>query len=220
MLEERRMAEQLKKKEPEALRRVMERYGNDVLRTAALLLKDAHLAEDIAQETFLTAYERAGQYRGEGSLRGWLLQIAVNLCRARMRRASWKRLLLLGAMEDAPPPRRQHRRETDAGMAAGEARPSLPAGTTPAAAASSGGFEAPGSDRWADSVSLREEIERLPLPYREVTVLHYYQELQVKEIAAVLKEPEGTVKSKLLRARKRLKKQLEEGDWNDEQTMG
>jgi RNA polymerase sigma factor, sigma-70 family len=207
MLEERRMAEQLKKKEPEALRRVMERYGNDVLRTAALLLKDAHLAEDIAQETFLTAYERANQYRGEGSLRGWLLQIAVNLCRARMRRASWKRLLLLGAMVDAPPPRRQHRRETDAG-------------TTPAAATSSGGFEAPGSDRWADSVSLRKELERLPLPYREVTVLHYYQELQVKEIAAVLKEPEGTVKSKLLRARKRLKKQLEEGDWNDEQTMG
>lgn len=73
-----------------------------------------------------------------------------------------------------------------------------------------------GSDRWALTLSLRETIEAMPLKYREVIVLYYYQELTIKEIALVLGEPEGTIKSKLMRGRVLLRHQLEEGGWQDE----
>ncbi len=84
---------QLRKGQSSALKQLMDNHGDHIYRTATLLLKDSHLAEDISQEVFLVAYQKIHQYRGEGSLRGWLLQITVNLCRSKMRRASWKRLI-------------------------------------------------------------------------------------------------------------------------------
>jgi RNA polymerase sigma-70 factor (ECF subfamily) len=42
-------------------------------------------AEDALQETFLTAKEKIGQFRGEGRLRNWLFKIAGNACRQRHR---------------------------------------------------------------------------------------------------------------------------------------
>lgn len=51
---------------------------------------------------------------------------------------------------------------------------------------------------------VRDCISKLPLIYREVIILHYYDELKVSEIARVLQQPEGTVKSKLSRGRELL----------------
>jgi RNA polymerase sigma-70 factor (ECF subfamily) len=190
---ERQWIEQLKRGDEAALAWVMERYGNDVLRTASLLLKDRHLAEDVSQETFLTAFRKAGQYRGDGSLKGWLLRIAINLCRSRMRRAPWQRLFLRERMD----------LEQDADDRS-----------------ESSGNEEPGSANWLNKMTLREEIGRLPMLYREVIVLYYFHEMQIAEIADVLQETEGTVKSKLHRARKKLKQQLEEGGWEYESSWG
>lgn len=53
------------------------RYEAKVRRVAFGVVRDHGLAEDVAQETFLTAYRKAGSYRGEGSVRSWLLRIAV-----------------------------------------------------------------------------------------------------------------------------------------------
>lgn len=76
----------------EALRSLMDAYGNDVMRTAVLLLGDRHGAEDISQEVFWTVFRRIHQKSENGSLRAWIMKITVNLCRAQMRKASWKRL--------------------------------------------------------------------------------------------------------------------------------
>ncbi|WP_213584769.1 RNA polymerase sigma factor [Paenibacillus sp. J2TS4] len=92
MNSEQEWIERLRKGEGSALAWLMDRYGTDIHRTAALLLKDRHLAEDISQEVFLKAYQKIDQYSGEGSLKGWLIRIAVHLCRSKMRLASWKRL--------------------------------------------------------------------------------------------------------------------------------
>lgn len=59
-----------------AMSEVVRRHGAAVLRFARALVKDASLAEDVLQETFLSATRAASGYRGEGSLRGWLLTIA------------------------------------------------------------------------------------------------------------------------------------------------
>jgi RNA polymerase sigma-70 factor (ECF subfamily) len=56
------------------------------------------------------------------------------------------------------------------------------------------------------------EVMRLPAKQREVILLYYYQELKVREIAALIKVPQATVSTHLARARARLKERLK-GWW-------
>lgn len=72
----------------QALEQAMQRYGDYILRLAYLALGDRHEAEDVAQETFLRALAKGGQFRGECQLGVWLARIALNLCRDRQRSAS------------------------------------------------------------------------------------------------------------------------------------
>lgn len=67
------------------LDRLMEQYGSSLLRMSALYLKDASLAQDAVQETFLKAYRHLGDYRGESSEKTWLTTICVNTCRDMLR---------------------------------------------------------------------------------------------------------------------------------------
>jgi len=53
----------------------------------------------------------------------------------------------------------------------------------------------------------------LPIPYREVVILYYYQELKVREIADILLCTENTVKTRLHRARKLLQDRLDPSEW-------
>lgn len=71
---------------------------------------------------------------------------------------------------------------------------------------------APGPER----ADLREALAALPPSYREVVVLHYYADLPVDEVAALLGVPAGTVKSRLSRARAALAGKL--GDYRSEVT--
>ena len=84
----------------ERLTRWMDEYGSTLLRTCALMLKDASLAQDAVQETFIKAYRHMDGYRGECSEKTYLTGIAMNVCRDYMR-AKWHRILLF----DVPPER-------------------------------------------------------------------------------------------------------------------
>ena len=53
----------------------------------------------------------------------------------------------------------------------------------------------------------------LPLVEREVLTLFYLEELDLRQVAEVLEVPDGTVKSRLFRARKMLKERLEDQGW-------
>lgn len=65
-----------------------------------------------------------------------------------------------------------------------------------------------------DTVSdLLELIYQLDDSFREVLILYYFEEFSVKEIAKILAMPEGTVKSKLSRARGELKQLMESNHW-------
>ncbi|MFC0528160.1 RNA polymerase sigma factor [Phytohabitans kaempferiae] len=68
---------------------------------------------------------------------------------------------------------------------------------------------APGPER----ADLREAIAAIPATFREVIVLHYFADLPVEEVAAVLQVPVGTVKSRLSRGRAALAERL--GDYRD-----
>ncbi len=58
-------------------------------------------------------------------------------------------------------------------------------------------------------VTLTTEVMRLPAKYKDVTILRYYQNMQLGEIAKALGIPEGTVSTRLKRARARLRSKLE-----------
>ena len=67
----------------QALLRLMQDYGAHIVGLCTLLLKDAHLAQDVAQETFIRAWKQ-GNVRRE-SEKAWLTRVAVNLCRDEQR---------------------------------------------------------------------------------------------------------------------------------------
>ena len=68
----------------------------------------------------------------------------------------------------------------------------------------------------AQDVDVRELIAALPVKLRDPFLLHYYAGFGVKEIAALVKRPEGTVKADLYHARARLKEALAEREGNGE----
>ena len=64
-----------------------------------------------------------------------------------------------------------------------------------------------------ERVTLQAALFELPISYREVLILYYYQELKVREIAEVLGSTDSTVKTRLRRARQLLQNKLEQSDW-------
>ena len=54
---------------------------------ALSLLRDAHEAQDVAQDAFVKVWENASSYRPQGSPMAWLLTVARNLARSRLRRS-------------------------------------------------------------------------------------------------------------------------------------
>ena len=61
---------------PDALRRLYEKTSKGVYAYALSLLKNAHDAEDICQETFLSIYDKAGDYEPQGKPMAWIITVA------------------------------------------------------------------------------------------------------------------------------------------------
>jgi len=60
---------------------------------------------------------------------------------------------------------------------------------------------------------ISEAIFALPLKQRETITYYYFEGYTTKEISSLLKVPESTIKSRLKKARERLKEQLKKADW-------
>lgn len=87
------LVEGMKKKDTLALEQVMRLYGDVLLRTAYLLLKDRQAAEEAVQDTFVQAFYKIEQLQDSSKIKSWLLRITVNRCRMKQRAWSWNRLL-------------------------------------------------------------------------------------------------------------------------------
>jgi RNA polymerase sigma-70 factor (ECF subfamily) len=154
----------------------------------ARLLSDREAAAEIVQETYLTLWQRAAQYRSEaGSLRTWLMRIARNRALDRLR-ADARRPRLVG-VADLPAAERLSTSGGDARVADDdEPGPSL-------------------ERRWTQAV-VRAAVAAMPAIEREVLVLAYDHDLSQSQIASQLALPVGTVKSRTRRAMARLREAL------------
>lgn len=71
---------------------LVEQYQTPLVRMCCLYLRDAALAEDAVQETFVKVYRHLGDFRGDCSEKTWVLRIAMNTCHD-LRRSGWFRLM-------------------------------------------------------------------------------------------------------------------------------
>jgi len=74
----------------ETLDHLMREHGSRLLRLCAMNLRDASLAQDAVQDTFLKAFRQFDRFRGEAEALTWLTAIAINVCRD-YRRSAWFR---------------------------------------------------------------------------------------------------------------------------------
>jgi len=72
--------------EEAAFRLLVLRWEAQVRAFLIHMLGSLEEAEDLTQETFIKVHAQAGRYRGEGLFRSWLMRIAGNLARSRLRR--------------------------------------------------------------------------------------------------------------------------------------
>lgn len=73
------------------LLRLAREYGDSVVRMCCVYLKDYHLAQDVAQETFLQAARKYGALARTDSEKAWLMRIAVNRCKNELRTQWFRR---------------------------------------------------------------------------------------------------------------------------------
>ena len=155
------------------------RHQAAVVRTARIVCRSREEAEDVAQDAFVTAWTRLDGFRGDAQFRTWLLTIAWR--RALSRRESvWRRLRRTMSTDDE-----QYR------------EPPLPG---------------PGAEERlmeeARVRRLRRLVRDLPLKLRAPLLLVARGDCTYDEMAAMLGVPSGTLKWRVMEARRRLKAQL------------
>ncbi|MDO4553651.1 MAG: sigma-70 family RNA polymerase sigma factor [Lachnospiraceae bacterium] len=79
----------------EVIDRLMDEYGDTVLRLCYLYLKDYHLAEDATQETFIKVMNSYSSFKNQSSEKTWITRIAINCCK-NILRTRWIRSVYTG----------------------------------------------------------------------------------------------------------------------------
>jgi RNA polymerase sigma-70 factor (ECF subfamily) len=149
------------------------------------MLGDAEVAEDATQEAFISAYKHLDTYRG-GSFRGWLLRIVTNACYDELRRRKRRPTVPL-----EPVDANEEEIESPSWM--------IDPGELPEQA----------TVRKELAQAIQRCLDGLPDEFRLVVVLVDIQGLDYQEAAQAAGKPIGTVKSRLARARLRLRECLQ-----------
>ncbi|WP_135550448.1 RNA polymerase sigma factor [Paenibacillus cymbidii] len=84
------------------LREMMEKYGKEIWHYAYLMTRSSDAADDIAQDVFLKAYRGLYSFRGDSSLRTWLLTIARNTALSAIKTETLRRLVTLRLIRRQP----------------------------------------------------------------------------------------------------------------------
>ena len=164
------------------LEHYIEAYGTDLYSFCIRLTQNRELAEELYQDTFLAMCEKE-DWKEEGNVKSYLLGITIKLWQNRKRKFAWRKRIAA----EIPLSKEQ-------------------------------GLEAFSTDENLEQhmVSKEEQeavwkaVYKLPEQLRIVILLYYMEDLKVAEIAEKLSLSASNVKSKLMRARRYLKQELED----------
>ncbi|MFV9505588.1 MAG: RNA polymerase sigma factor [Oscillochloridaceae bacterium umkhey_bin13] len=185
--EEFRLVEAGQRGDVEAFNQLVRTYEGRIYNLCYRMLGDGDAAADVTQDTFISAYRNLHKFRG-GVFRAWLFRIATNACYDALRARKRRPTVSLQAPSD----------DDD---------------DTPA-------FDLPDPNESPDEFVLRRELAgaiqaglaQLPEDQRAVIILSDIQGMAYDEIAEVTNTNLGTVKSRLSRARARLRDILRAGE--------
>ncbi len=168
--------------ETEAFYELIQPHERSVYMTAFSVLRNTAEAEDVAQESILKSFRHLSKFRGEAKFGTWLLRITVNEARMRLRKQHRELYDSVGLREEDDEAEYEPVEFGDWREIPSEA---------------------------LERKEIREVLERalatLPEIYREVIVLRDVRQLSVAEAAEVIGVGEGTVKTRLVRARLQLR---------------
>ena len=176
-MDEQELISRSKNGDVECFNLLVEHYQRMVYNLALRMLGNAEAAEDATQDAFLSAYKAIGGFRG-GSFKSWILHIAANSCRDKLRVARRSRVVSLDTLMLDP-----------------EALPQANNNESPEDYAL----------RQELGRYLNEGLSYLSHEQRLVVILSDIQGLSYEEVAQVTRSSLGTVKSRLNRGRTRLK---------------
>jgi len=174
------LVEQVRAGDSAAFGELVARHQGAVYRAALAVLGNAADAEDAAQEALVLAYRRLNQFRGDASVKTWMISIAWRVALSRRRRVSWKIRRMFGSDMDLD------------GMTSPTLSPEAIMQKTELVAA------------------VRQHIRKLPPKLRDALLLTAAGDLTQEELAAAMKIPAATFRGRLRDARLRLKKQLKQ----------
>lgn len=168
----------------DAFEGLVRRHQKAMLNVAYRMLGNYEEACEVAQDAFVAAYKGLANFRGEARFTTWLTTITLNQARNRIEHLASRRRHEAYSI-DAPPPGRED---------------------DPAQEPPSG---APSALELMEQQAIRKRVETciqsLPPDFREVLVLRDLRDHSYEEIGAMLNVREGTVKSRLFRAREGVK---------------
>ena len=178
----------LRARDERAFRELIEAHRDRVFNISYRMLSNREEAQDVAQEVFITVFKTIDTFREEAKFSTWLYRVTVNHCKNRIKYLS-----------------RRHDRDRD----------ELDENTRETNGAIATPVRAPQPDRALQGaqteILLEAAIQTLDEDQRTVVVLRDIEELSIEEICEITGLADGTVKSRLHRARLALRKKLERG---------
>lgn len=166
----------------ETLEAYIDAYGKDVYAFCLYLARSRQDADDLYQDTFLKMVEIRGKLELSKNPKGYLLSVAVHIWTNRRRKAAWRQKI------------------TGLQVPVEEMALEIPDGN--------GSLEEQYITR-EEKALVQKAVWALPEKYRVPTLLFYMEGQKLSEISKILAMPEGTVKTRLYRAKKLLEKELE-----------
>ena len=169
----------------DAFNRLVLAYQDLLYNTALRILGDEDLAADATQDSFISAFRNITAYRG-GSFKGWLMRTVTNACYDELRRKKRRPSVPLEPTNDEDEQIESPRWMADPSMS---------------------------PEQKLEANELEHAIQHclaaLPVDFRAVVVLADIQGLDYAEVAGADRVPLGTIKSRLSRARMRLRECLQ-----------
>lgn len=166
----------------EELETCIKTYGRDIYSFCCQLTHSRQEADDLYQDTFLKLTELRERVDIYSNPKSYILAVAVNLWKNRRRKSAWRQRI--AGIEVSMDDQTWDLASTEATM------------------------EEQAVAREQERL-VRHAVAALPDKYRMPILLFYMEELKLSEISSVLGIPEGTVKSRLHKAKKMLEKELE-----------
>jgi RNA polymerase sigma-70 factor, ECF subfamily len=184
---ERALLKRLRDRDERAFRELVTAHRDRVFNITYRMLGNRHEAEDVAQEVFIAVFKQIDNFREESKFSTWLYRVAVNHCKNRLKYL-------------------KRRFDKD--------REEINDDTTTAGSNGTIGSHVPSApDRALQGAQmekvLADAINKLDEEQRMVVILRDVEDLSIEEICAITDLPDGTVKSRLHRARLALRKTLQ-----------